>query len=59
MIQEIKPASNPGRGTSWTDVGGPDPNTSDDYLASIASVPGTTDLWAVGNTDNGALILHY
>ncbi len=46
-------------GAHWSIVASPNASPYYNILTGIAKVPGTTTLWAVGNSGNGALIEFY
>lgn len=46
-------------GSRWAQLTSPNTKTGDDSLAAITTVPGATDLWAVGAGDGRPLILHH
>jgi hypothetical protein len=51
-------------GSSWADLGGPNPGVASDALASVSVVPGTAaNVWAVGAYSSGThtrtLVLHW
>jgi hypothetical protein len=44
-------------GASWVSLGGPNPRPGDSVLNGISSVPGSSTLWAVGESGGRPLIL--
>jgi hypothetical protein len=44
-------------GSSWGSLGGPNPRPGDSLLNGISSVPGSSTLWAVGESGGTPLIL--
>ena len=46
-------------GSAWTQVAGPSTPTSFIGLSKVAIVPGSIEAWAVGEDENGPVILHY
>ena len=47
-------------GGAWSDLGGPNVGTGDNYLVGVAHVPGTaTAMWAVGSGGGEGLLLHH
>ncbi len=45
-------------GTSWHIVGSPNVGTGDNVLTGVAVISGE-DVWAVGHSSNGGLVLHF
>jgi hypothetical protein len=45
-------------GTQWIEVATPDTGTSPNFLNAVAAVS-STDVWAVGYSYQGPVILHY